>query len=187
MDAKICLLRQGLNLSSVQWSLLKYPDLWNQNKARTTDPQSPHYGLDDIWVRFGNETDCYDNTPHQAHWYPAADLLGVKGLCLDVMRAYNGTELGGVLITRIPPGGICKPHRDLGWHAKVYEKFAIQIAAAPGQSFCFDGENLETKPGDLFWFNNQELHWVINDSEYERITMIICIRVEKDIVCHSEP
>jgi quercetin dioxygenase-like cupin family protein len=59
-----------------------------------------------------------------------------------------------------------------------YEKFAVQIASAPGQAFCFEGERLETKPGDVFWFDNQHLHWVTNDTPYERVTMIVCIRKE---------
>ena len=67
---------------------------------------------------------------------------------------------------------------DPGWHARYYDKFAVQIASAPGQRFCFEGESLETRPGDVFWFDNQHLHWIDNDTPYERVTMIVCIRKE---------
>lgn len=175
---KIELLKQGLNVTSLHWALLQNPQLWNQEKSRTESPQSPHHELDDIWVRFGDSERVNDNSPHNAYWYDAADILGVKQLCLDVMHMVVGTALGGVLITRIPAGKECKPHADLGWHAKNYEKYAVQIAAAPNQLFCFDGEHLETQAGDLYWFNNQHTHWVTNPTNYERITMIICIRKE---------
>lgn len=178
--SNITLLRSGLDVSWIYWRLLSNPHLWNQNSGRTISPDSPHHQLDDIWVRFGSEEDQYTDNPHKANWYPSAKDLGVAPLCLDIMRAYNGTELGGVLITRIPPGCTCRPHKDLGWHARTYEKIAIQIMSAPGQAFCFEGEQLETKPGDVYWFNNQEIHWVINPTEYERITMIVCVRVEKE-------
>jgi quercetin dioxygenase-like cupin family protein len=105
--------------------------------------------------------------------------LGIKPLCLDLMRAVEGVELGGVLITRIPPGAECKPHTDPGWHARRYDKYAVQITSAPGQRFHFEGESLETKPGDLFWFDNQFTHWVTNPTAYERVTLIVCIRKEK--------
>lgn len=175
---KISLLNQGLDVSPIYWALLQHPELWNQHTERTADPASPHHGLDDIWARYGDPARAVDGSPHDAFWYPAADVLGIKQLCLDVMHAVGGVELGGVLITRVPPGASCKPHTDPGWHARRYQKFAVQIASAPGQRFHFTDESLETKPGDLFWFDNQHTHWVTNDTPYERVTLIVCIRKE---------
>lgn len=175
----IKLLDSGLNVAPIYWALQSQPELWNEHTTRTADPASPHYGLDDIWARFGDPERAQDGASHDSFWYPSADLLGIKPLCLDLMRVVEGVELGGVLITRIPPGRACKPHTDPGWHARRYDKFAVQIASAPGQRFCFDGESLETKPGDVFWFDNQYTHWVENPTPYERITMIVCIRKEK--------
>lgn len=176
---KIKLLSSGLNIAPIYWALQSNPQLWNQNTTRTESPDSPHHGLDDIWARFGEAERAVDGAPHDSVWYPAADILGIKGLCYDLLRAYEGDELGGVLITRIPAGATCKPHTDPGWHARRYQKFAVQITSAPGQKFCFEGEELETKPGDVFWFDNQYLHWVENPTPYERVTMIVCIRKEK--------
>ena len=85
-------------------------------------------------------------------------------------------RLGGVLITKIPAGMECKPHVDGGWHAGHYEKYGIQIASAPGQRFCFEGESLETRPGDVFWFDNSHTHWVTNDTEHDRITLIVTLK-----------
>lgn len=175
---KIELLSSGVNVAPIYWALLANPQLWNTHGARTADPTSPHHGLDDIWARFGDPARAQDGAAHDSFWYPSADLLGIKPLCFDLMRSVNGVELGGVLITRIPPGAQCKPHTDPGWHARRYEKFAVQIASAPGQRFCFEGESLETKPGDVFRFDNQHKHWVTNETLYERVTMIVCIRRE---------
>jgi hypothetical protein len=49
------------------------------------------------------------------------------------------SDWAGVLITRIKPGQICKPHTDPGWHARYYDKFAVQIEAAPEQCVSFRG------------------------------------------------
>lgn len=176
--SKIKLLSSGINVAPIHWALMSNPQLWNENTARTQDMNSPHHGLDDIWARYGDPERAIDGLPHDAHWYAPADVLGIKPMCHDIMRLVEGVELGGVLITRIPPGAKCRPHTDQGWHARRYEKFAVQIASAPGQAFHFEGEHLETKPGDLFWFDNSFLHWVENDTPYERITMIVCIRRE---------
>lgn len=179
MGERIQMVSSGLNVSAIYWELQRQPELWNEHTTRTADPDSPHYGLDDIWARFGDPERATDGAAHDSFWYPSADYLGIKPLCLDLMRAVEGVELGGVLITRIPPGRSCKPHTDPGWHARRYDKFAVQIASAPGQRFCFDGESLETRPGDVFWFDNQYTHWVENPTPYERVTLIACIRKEK--------
>lgn len=178
MNEKIKLVAKDWDVGPILWALHSHPELWNQHTARTADPASPHHGLDDIWARYGDPARAHDGQAHQSHWYPAAETLGIKQMCLDLMHMVGGTELGGVLVTRIPPGARCRPHTDQGWHARYYDKFAVQIASAPGQRFCFEGESLETRPGDVFWFDNQHLHWVDNDTPYERVTMIVCIRKE---------
>ena len=164
----------GLPVAPIHWALQENPSLWNRDTGRTASPDSPHHGLDDIWARYGDPERAVDGQPHDAHWYPSADVLGIKPMCLDLMRAVEGVELGGVLITRIQAGKSVKPHTDPGWHARRYEKYAVQITSAPGQKFCFDGEELETRPGDLFWFDNAHTHWVTNPTSYERVTMIVC-------------
>lgn len=179
MSERIKLIGGGLNVSGIHWALQSHPELWNTHRTRTEDPESPHYGLDDIWARFGDPTRAKDGEAHDSYWYPSADVLGVKQMCHDLMHMVQGVELGGVLITRIPPGAACKPHNDPGWHARRYDKFAVQIASAPGQRFHFEDGSLESKPGDIYWFDNQFTHWVTNETPYERITMIVCIRKEK--------
>lgn len=168
----------GLPVAPIHWALQENPHLWNQNTGRTEDPASPHHGLDDIWARYGDPERAKDGQAHDAFWYPAADVLGVRDMCHDLMHALRGVELGGVLITRIAPGKSVRPHTDPGWHARRYEKYGVQITSAPGQKFCFDNEERETRPGEVFWFDNAHTHWVTNPTNYERITMIVCIRKE---------
>lgn len=176
MSEHIRLVTAGLPVDHIYWALQEHPELWNEHTTRTSDPSSPHYGLDDIWARFGDPERAKDGQPHDSVWYPSGDLLKVKPLCHDIMHMVKGVELGGVLITRIQAGKEVKRHNDPGWHARRYAKYAVQIASAPGQKFCFDGAELETRPGDLFFFDNQHDHWVTNPTPYERVTMIVCIR-----------
>jgi quercetin dioxygenase-like cupin family protein len=111
----------------------------------------------------------------------------VKDLAFNLMTMVRGEELGGVLITRIPPGGECKPHIDSTWHAKYYDKYAIQIEAHPNQAFCFEDGGYASAPGEIYWFENNVVHWVKNDSPVDRITLIISIKSDRRIQsCHSQ-
>ena len=174
----IRLLTEGVNVAPMQQALADHPELWDQNKGRTEPEDSPHHGLSDIWARYADPATMRSDGAHDSVWYPCADLLPVRDLVYPLMAAVRGDRLGGVLITRIKPGQVCKPHTDPGWHARYYQKFAVQIEAAPRQAFHFVGQSLVTKPGDVFWFDNSFTHWVTNDSQTDRITMIVCIKTE---------
>jgi quercetin dioxygenase-like cupin family protein len=179
--SNIKLLFGGVNVAPLQWALAEHPELWDQQSSRTEDPASPHHGLSDIWARFAAPDTMQEDGSHESMWYPAADLLPVREIVYPLMNAVQGDRLGGVLITRIRPGQTCKPHTDPGWHARYYQKFAVQIQSAPKQAFHFEGESLITKPGDVFWFDNAFTHWVTNESDVDRITMIVCIKTEKGV------
>lgn len=160
-----------------------HPELWNTHTLRTDRYNTPHADVSDIWVRF-NDWANYDGDPvaftmrpHESVWYPSAyELPAVVKLVHKVFAYVVGHTLGGVLITKIPPGGEVGPHVDSGWHAEHYEKFAVQLKGNDQQAFHFEGYELRPSPGDLYTFDNSRLHWVTNDSEEDRMTLIICIR-----------
>jgi uncharacterized RmlC-like cupin family protein len=105
-------------------------------------------------------------------------LHPLKETAKTVLEIVGGTELLGVLITKIPPGESVKPHVDSGWHALNTDKYGLSIQANDEQAFCFEHQELKTKPGDLFWFYNQHKHWVVNNSNEDRITIIFCVKKE---------
>jgi aspartyl/asparaginyl beta-hydroxylase (cupin superfamily) len=159
------------------------PDLWNQYTLRT-DGYSPHTKIDDIWVRY-NAWKHFDpkkpqnfSRQHDSTWYPAYEkLTAVRPLIFGAMSLIAAERLGGVLITRIPPGCRVEKHKDLGWHAGYYNrKFAIMLASNHRQAFCFDGESMLTDAGEVFEFDNSREHWVQNDSDTPRMTLIVCMR-----------
>ncbi len=175
----IRLLWEGADVAPMREALKAHPELWDQQTARTQPIDSPHHGLSDIWARYADPATMAPDGSHDSIWYQPADALPVRDMVFPLMAAVRGERLGGVLITRIKPGQVCKPHTDPGWHARYYEKFAVQIEAAPQQGFHFERQSLVTKPGDVFWFDNSFKHWVTNDSESDRITLIACIRTER--------
>lgn len=171
--------RQAFNPVPMHWALMAHPELWDQNTARTEHPDSPHHGLSDIWARFA-APGVDGSQPHESVWHPCANLLPIREVVYPLMAMVQGDKLGGVLITKIPAGKTCRPHVDNGWHAREYQKFGLQVQSAPGQKFCFDNHSLETMPGDLFWFRNDVMHWVENPTPHDRITVIACIRTDKE-------
>lgn len=180
MTCPIKLIRDGVDVDALRAALVANPQLWDQHTARTAHPDSPHHGLSDIWARFA-PPGVDGGQPHDAIWYPAAEVLPIRELVYPLMSELQGDRLGGVLITKIPAGRMCRPHVDRGWHAGYYQKFGVQIDAAPGQAFCFEAASLVTRPGDVFWFDNAFTHWVTNPTPHDRITAIVCIKTDRRI------
>lgn len=177
----IALLDRGWDVAEAVKQLDAHPELWNRHTMRTDAYATPHKAVDDIWVRYRRWEDFTGdvaafNGPHDAEWYPAVHAIpAVWSLVRRVMRRYGGKTLGGVLITRIPPGGEVKPHVDTGWHAGHYEKIAVQLRGDERQAFHFADVELRTVDGDVYTFDNARTHWVTNDSARERITLIVCL------------
>ena len=191
-------LARELEVEPVLAELEAHPELWNQYTLRTEGYAPAHNGISDIWVRYRDWAEWaqiaremndasgvgaqqavarFVGEPHESAWYLAIDVLpSLRTLIFELMRYYEVERLGGVLITRIPPGGEVKPHIDRGWHAGYYEKIAVQLKSAPGQTFCFEDGGFGCEPGTVYAFNNSVEHWVQNPTEVERMTAIICVR-----------
>lgn len=173
---------RAFEVDRLQDQLTCQPQLWDAIRHRTAHPQSPHREVSDIWVRY-NPIENYAgdmqafNAEHLAQWYPVADQLPeAVRVANELMAQVTGIDLGAVLITKIPAGKQVYPHIDQGWHARNFEKFAVQVRGNAKQAFHFANEDLVTRDGDLFWFDNAYPHWVTNPSVEDRITLIVCIR-----------
>lgn len=170
-------------------ALRRNPQLWGQNPERQYAPGTPHAGMTDIWLRY-NDRRPFDagerpfseiNDPHESVWYPASDFLPqARPIVFGLMARVEGERLGGILITKLPPGGKIAPHTDGGWHAGNYDKYYVALQNEPGSEFYWgeagEGGTIRAKTGDVYWFRNDIIHGVRNDSADDRIAMIVCIQ-----------
>jgi quercetin dioxygenase-like cupin family protein len=165
------------------------PDLWNQHTLRTKDYGSPHREVSDIWLRYNSQKNFDPLNPenfsdkHTSVWYPAVVKLPAfekvfNDLLDQLYQRRIGIELGGVLITKIPPGKQVYPHSDAGrWHSEHYDtKVLILLESAPGQTFNYANESYEGVAGEVFFFNNAPEHWVINNSDVDRVSLILATK-----------
>lgn len=176
----------ALDVLPLQQELLFNIDEFDKYDYRRTFPNSPHAQMNDIWVRY-NDIKPFEEkgslvgfeAEHDSIWYPVVEKLpSVKKVVFDLMRLVDGERLGGVLITKLPAGGHIARHTDAGWHAQYYDKFYVPILNKKGSTFCFDDGIIDPELGQAWWFDNSNPHWVNNDSDTDRIAMIVCIRTE---------
>ena len=174
----------NLDVLPLQKELLdNYDEFDRINLRRLGD--SPHKEMTDIWARYNsienyneNNTKTF-NQEHDSVWYPVIDKIpSVKKVIFDLMHVVDGERLGGVLITKLPANGHISRHTDAGWHAAYYDKFYVPILNNKGAVFGFDDGVIDPELGQAWWFDNSNPHWVDNESDTDRIAMIVCIRTE---------
>lgn len=167
---------EGVDVIPILNALAVRPDLWNENDLRTTFPDSPHAEVDDIWCMFDDPTGDVVNSI-QTHPYSAWHEIPVKGLVLDLMRRVGGTQLGRVIITRLPPGGTIPAHIDQGAPAEFYTRYHLALQSLPGAIMYAGNESVMMAMGELWLFDNTVLHSVANNSADDRIVLIMDVRV----------
>lgn len=179
-----------LDVTVLRDRLIALPEVFGWHKERGIDTKSPHREGTDIWVRYNDITPFYEGRSmtefgdeHDSIWYPVLKLIPeVADLVFDVMTHMSGERLGGVLITKLSPGGKIHPHIDNNWHANYYDKFYVPLLNNKGATFCFEDGCIEPEEGEVYQFNNSYKHWVNNDSDTDRIAMIVCVKTNHTIL-----
>ena len=176
-----------VNVGPLQRELAGNDELFGQYPMRGEFPGSPHEEMKDIWIRYNDVKPFLKSgdwstfaDEHDSIWYPSANKIpSAKRIALKIMAEEEGERLGGILITKLPPYGKIKKHTDSGWHASYYDKYYVAVDSPKGSIFGFDQGEISAQNGDIFWFDNSHPHWVENNTAYDRISMIVCIRTNK--------
>lgn len=153
------------------------PDLWDENTLRTQHENTAHGATSDVWVWFNDVAGDVVNDI-QTYPYRAWDVLHpLKPIVLDLMRRVNGTQLGRVLITKLPPGKSITPHVDGGAPATFYTRFQIALQTGQGTVFHIGDEQRTFKAGEIWWIDNTKEHSVVNNGADDRIVCIVDIKI----------
>jgi hypothetical protein len=179
------LITSGIEVAPLAMALQLQPELWNQHDERRSFDGTSHAATSDIWVRYNDPKNLekgYDvfTGEHDSVWHPAySKLPQIRPIVFGLMAKMEAVRLGGVLITKIPPGGHILPHADKGWHPEYYNvKLYVPIQSNPRCVNRVEDETVIMAPGDCWYFNNLKEHEVKNGGDDDRITLIICMRVD---------
>ncbi len=172
-------LAAGLNVTPLMNALYRQPELWNQFPIRTKHPGTAHSDVSDILVWFNSLEQAQEGIVDDKETipFPAWEKLPqLRPFIFDLMRTVEGTRLGRVIITKLPPGKEITPHVDQGAPAEYYERFQLAIQSLPGALFHIGDETVNFRTGDMWQINNAVTHSVQNNSSDDRIVCIMDIR-----------
>ena len=174
-------LAAGLNMTPLMAQISRLPLLWKADTYLRDYPQGPFEDVETIFLRFPPasvtelERDAKD--PHECVWMDGSIHLSAwRPLVFNLMATVEGERLGRVMINKIRPGGVIYPHADTPAHCEYYSRYHYVLQSQPGVLFRCGMENIAMQTGECWWFNNALEHEVINNSQDDRLHLIVDIR-----------
>lgn len=173
-------LAEGMDIVPLMSALKANPGLWNENTLRTEHPGTAHSDVSDIWLRFNAIGDDVQDVvdDRESINYPAMyHLPEAQQFIFWLMARVKGERVGRCMITELTPGRRIMPHVDGGAPAEYYERYHVVLSGQKGCVFRSGDEQVTMLTGEVWWFDNEKEHEVINNSADDRIHLIIDIKV----------
>lgn len=154
-----------LNLTEEDWNL----DITRQN----------------IFKGVHHMTQCYFVMGFPLNWdgvgYPSERkttknrLYDSVKLISDQLEIYFNGRVGRAIFTKLVPRGTIPKHRDGGYYLMNSHRCHIPIATNENILFHLQDKTINMETGTCYEINNYDSHAVENNSDQERIHMIIDI------------
>ena len=93
---------------------------------------------------------------------------------------YKNLKLTNIVFTELRRGGIIPEHTDAGGMLTTHHRIHIPLVSDPAVKFTLDHKDYYLEPGHGYEINNQLTHEVRNESNIDRIHMIIDLKEWKD-------
>ena len=183
-------LAADINVNPLLHSIMRQQHLWKEDTYLRDYPQGPFAQIETIMLRFPSRSvheteealakhlenfDQHENIDQPAY----ALLTDARPLVRALMTQVHGERLGRVLINKIRPGGRIFPHADEPVHAEYWDRYHFVLQSTPGCLFRCGDETVNMKTGEVWWFQNQIEHEVVNNGSDDRIHMVVDIRTQR--------
>lgn len=182
---------EGMNVKPLLNALYRKPELWKADDFLRKFPQGPFGDTDTIYLRFQDhvqvandeELELYKQNKlaghdlHECPWRPEVnELPEARAHIMGLMTALGATRLGRCMINRLKPGGRIYPHADTEWHASYWDRYHLVLQSHAGNTFRCEDETIWMREGEIWWFQNALEHEVINNSDTDRIHIVMDLR-----------
>lgn len=173
---RIC---DGLDVEPLLQLVDANPDWWNEITIRQEFIGSAHHATQAIHLR-GPASFTFDDVfvDTGAHDYPliVPTLDALMMVLRPLLTAIDFTDIGRVMIVRLPAGGELDPHIDQGRYAAHYQRFHVALRTNDRCALVVDGETQHMAAGEAWWFDHRKPHSAFNHGDTERLHLIVDAR-----------
>lgn len=153
----------GLDVRPALEELGQHPELWELIQLRQLYAGSAHVDTETIVLRGPNSAENLFDNLDCMYYAPIQQLRESIALVRHVREFLKAREAGRIMLVRLNRDGWIRPHVDEGAYARYYARFHLVLDSNPDCRFACGDEKTVMAPGELWWFNHQKTHSVINN------------------------
>ncbi|GAB5470344.1 MAG: hypothetical protein Kilf2KO_33740 [Rhodospirillales bacterium] len=109
---------------------------------------------------------------HESRWTSGSDRFALACSFIEQVAARRDGLLSRAKIVCLPAGRRVYPHIDRGEYYLLRDRFHLVLRSARGSWLRAADEEVRMQAGELWWFDNKQVHEAHNDGDEDRIHLI---------------
>lgn len=109
---------------------------------------------------------------HESRWTTGSQLFVLVRQFLETFAHEQDAILGRAKIVCLPAGRRVYPHIDRGEYYRVRDRYHLVLRSTTGSWLKAGDEDVRMQEGELWWFDNKQVHEAFNDGNQDRIHLI---------------
>jgi hypothetical protein len=109
---------------------------------------------------------------HESRWTTRSRHFPMTCGFLEDIAATRNAVLGRAKIVCLPAGRRVYPHIDRGDYYAKRDRYHLVLRSALGSWLRAGDEEVRMREGELWWFDNKQIHEAFNDGDEDRVHLI---------------
>jgi aspartyl/asparaginyl beta-hydroxylase (cupin superfamily) len=109
---------------------------------------------------------------HESRWTTASRSYPIACAFLEQVAVELDSLASRAKIVCLPAGRRVYPHVDRGEYYRLRNRYHLVLKSIDGSWLKAADEEIRMREGELWWFDNDQMHEAHNDGAYDRIHMI---------------
>lgn len=109
---------------------------------------------------------------HESRWTSGSAGYPLARRFLKDIAAAEDSLMGRAKIVCLPAGRRVYPHIDRGDYYRFHNRYHLVLRSASGSWLKAGDEEVRMQEGELWWFDNKQVHEAYNNGEQDRIHII---------------
>ncbi len=109
---------------------------------------------------------------HESRWTTGSQQYPLARSFIEQTATLLDGMLSRAKIVCLPAGHRVYPHTDRGEYYRLRDRYHLVLKSRLGSWLRSGGEEVRMREGELWWFDNDQLHEAHNDGDEDRIHII---------------
>jgi aspartyl/asparaginyl beta-hydroxylase (cupin superfamily) len=109
---------------------------------------------------------------HESRWTTGSRAFPLARAFIAEVATALDADLGRAKIVCLPAGRVVYPHVDRGAYYRLRGRYHLILKSSAGSCMRAGDEEVRMREGELWWFDNDQMHEAANDGDGDRIHLI---------------